>query len=48
MVAAGADTFTLAEVPQAQIKFTRDAAGVVTSVAILNRDGQWETEKRVR
>ena len=48
MVATGADTFTLAEVPQAQIKFTRDAAGVVTSVAILNRDGQWETEKRVR
>ena len=48
MVANGIDTFTLAEVPQAQIKFSRDAAGVVTSVAILNRDGQWETEKRVR
>jgi hypothetical protein len=48
MVPTGADAFTLAEVPQAQITFTRDAAGVVTSVAILNRDGQWETEKRVR
>jgi hypothetical protein len=43
MVATGKDTFTLAEVPEAQIRFTRDAGGVVTAVEILNREGQWET-----
>jgi hypothetical protein len=48
MVATGADTFTLEEVPQAQIKFVRDAAGAVVEAQILNREGQWETEKRVR
>jgi hypothetical protein len=48
MVGTGQDTFTLAEVPQAQIKFVRDASGLIVEVQILNRDGQWEKEKRVR
>jgi hypothetical protein len=48
MIATGKDAFTLKEAPQAQIKFTRDAAGAVVAVEILNHDGQWETEKRIR
>jgi hypothetical protein len=47
MVSTGRDTFTLADVPQAQIRFTRDGSGAVTEVRILNRDGQWETERRI-
>jgi hypothetical protein len=48
LIATGKDAFTLKEAPQAQIKFTRDAAGAVVAVEILNRDGQWETERRIR
>jgi hypothetical protein len=48
MVPAGPDAFTLKDVPQAQIQFVRDAAGAVTGVRILNRDGQWETVARER
>ncbi|HEX6976223.1 MAG TPA: aspartyl protease family protein [Vicinamibacterales bacterium] len=48
MVATGPDTFTLKEVPQAQFQFLRDAAGAVTAVKILNREGQWETVPRDR
>lgn len=46
MVAAGPDAYTLREVPQARIKFVRDAAGQVTAIQVLNREGQWETEQR--
>lgn len=46
LVPAGQDAFTLAEVPEARIRFLRDAAGKVATLEVLNRDGKWESAAR--
>lgn len=42
LIAAGKDEFKLAEVPEARIKFVRDAAGKITELQVRNREGEWE------
>ena len=46
MVMTERDKFGLREVSQAKIEFQRDASGAVSSVRVLNREGQWETAAR--
>ncbi|HSS19774.1 MAG TPA: retropepsin-like aspartic protease [Pyrinomonadaceae bacterium] len=46
LVAAGKDEFTLAEVPEARIKFLRGADGKISELLVLNREGQWESAKK--
>lgn len=48
LVSVSQDVFTLAEVPEARIKFVRDASGKITELHVLNRAGEWEISKRVR
>jgi len=47
MVKKGVDEYSLEIVPTAIIKFERDKNGKVTSLKILNRDGNWETSKKL-
>ena len=42
------DEFTLNEAPNARIIFVRDKAGKITTLRVLNRDGEWETAVRGR
>jgi predicted aspartyl protease len=46
LVAAGNDEFTLEGIAGARLRFTRDAAGKVTSLEVLNPAGQWEKARR--
>lgn len=46
MVAAGRDEFMLERVPEARIKFVRDADGAVVEIQVLNRVGEWEKSKK--
>jgi len=46
LVRTSKDEFTLIEAPGARIIFLRDGAGRITSLRVLNRDGEWETANR--
>ena len=46
LVAAGNDEFTLDGIANARIRFTRNAAGKVSSLEVLNPAGQWEKAQR--
>ena len=46
MLKLSADEFGLAEVPEARVKFGRDAAGKVTELRVRNPQGEWETSIR--
>lgn len=46
MVRTGPDEFTLAEIPTARIRFTRDASGAVVELHVLNPQGEWERSGR--
>jgi predicted aspartyl protease len=46
LVAAGNDEFTLDGIAGARVRFTRDAAGKVTSLEVLTPAGQWEKAPR--
>jgi hypothetical protein len=46
LVKVAKDEFTLAEVPEARIKFVRDTSGKITELQVLNRERQWETSKK--
>jgi hypothetical protein len=48
LVPASKDEFTLELVPEARIKFVRDANGRITELHVLNRAGAWETSKKVQ
>lgn len=48
LVPASKDEFTLEPVPEARIKFVRDAGGRITELHVLNRAGEWETSKKVQ
>jgi hypothetical protein len=41
------DTFTLKRVPQARIRFGRDADGTIVELHVLGMTGNWEVSKRV-
>ena len=46
LVAAGNEEFTIEGIPAARVRFTRTAAGKVTSLEVLNPAGQWEKAPR--
>jgi predicted aspartyl protease len=46
LVAAGNDEFTLDGIANARVRFTRNAAGKVSSLEVLNPAGQWEKAAR--
>lgn len=46
LVAAAKDEFTLEAVPEAKIKFVREAGGKVGELHVLNRAGEWEKSNR--
>ncbi len=48
LVSVSKDVFTLAEVPEARIKFARDESGRIIKLSVLNRAGEWEESKRER
>lgn len=43
LVPDGRDAFTIADIPQARVRFLRDTGGSVTTLDVLNREGQWES-----
>ncbi len=48
LVTVSKDVFTLAEVPEARIKFVRDESGNIMELSVLNRAGEWEKSKRAQ
>lgn len=46
LVAAAKDEFSIERIPTARIKFTRDEAGQVTELQVLNPAGNWETARK--
>lgn len=46
MTAVGNDEFSLEQVPNARIKFTRDASGKITAIEVLTPSGNWEKAKK--
>lgn len=46
LVAAGNDEFTLDGIPNARVRFTRNATDKVSSLEVLNPAGQWEKAPR--
>jgi hypothetical protein len=48
LVRKSKDEFTLSEAPHARIIFVRDDAGIINSLRVLNRDGEWETAPKAQ
>ena len=46
LLSVSKDVFTLAEVPEARMKFVRDEKGKIIELQVLNREGEWETSNR--
>lgn len=46
LVVAGNEEFTVDGIAGARVRFTRDAAGKVSSLEVLNPAGQWEKAPR--
>ena len=46
LVPDGRDAFRIADIPEARVRFVRDASGTVTTLEVLNREGQWESAVR--
>jgi hypothetical protein len=44
--ADGADEFTLEVIPEAKIRFGRDATGIIDALHVLGMSGAWEATRR--